>query len=701
MPILGGVGNWKDFTLTDSGFFIFQTTQQSAADDGTVGIIDFVGQIQFYRDGADLLIKITPGSRVKQQINYEGQQPWTVTSAALDSSRETTIRVLNFTPGDLGITFDDLKDGEQVQYDPHGFPYVPYTNWDAIAARVTSNGVFPLRLDPAPTTSGHPTPSSLTVATNYTGTAGDDTISTPPNDTTSAKVSGGDGNDTITTGAGDDTIDGGIGVDRMAGGSGDDVYIVDNAGDSVVEKVGEGHDTVKASVDYALAANVEDLTLTDTAVYGTGNAADNTLVGNASDNILDGGLGNDTLYGGGGNDTLIGGEGNDTYVYTKGGGHTTVVDTGSASNTDTLSLASGIKPGDVHAFRLKSSPLDLYLTVSDGGWVKLQNQLGGSGVEVVVFDDNTTWSRAMLAALAAPLYDYIPPQAQDDGSILIYSANATITHDAFLGNDTATGTTLRIASVTNPSIGSVSLDANGDVVIAAPTAFLGELTFSYTVIDGHGETSTATATVSVATPDNPVTGLIRTGTMGDDYLIGGAGDDTLVGLAGRDVLDGRGGADRMSGGDGSDLYFVDNAADVVIETNADIATGGWDVVRASVSYTLSDYVEQLELSGGATVGTGNSGVNTLIATSITHAVTLDGGAGNDLLIGANTGATTFIGGAGADVMIAHGKKQHSNRRRRQRYLYHRRCHRHRHRIQRRRGDRGMGLGPIERQLHAY
>jgi Ca2+-binding RTX toxin-like protein len=106
---------------------------------------------------------------------------------------------------------------------------------------------------------------------------------------------------------------GGTGADAMAGGTGNDIYYVDNVGDITFEWGAEGTDLVNSSITWTLAGGVENLTLTGSAISGTGNNLNNVITGTSGNNLLDGGEGDDTLNGGGGADTMIGGNGSDTY----------------------------------------------------------------------------------------------------------------------------------------------------------------------------------------------------------------------------------------------------------------------------------------------------------------------------------------------------------------------------------------------------
>jgi Ca2+-binding RTX toxin-like protein len=121
---------------------------------------------------------------------------------------------------------------------------------------------------------------------------------------------GDQGNDSLVGGAGDDIMDGGSGADTMIGGDGTDIYYVNDAGDQITEAAYEGIDSVYATVDYTLAANIELMSLWG-GTTGTGNALNNAIYANESANVLNGLGGNDTLYGYGGADTISGGAGND------------------------------------------------------------------------------------------------------------------------------------------------------------------------------------------------------------------------------------------------------------------------------------------------------------------------------------------------------------------------------------------------------
>ena len=104
---------------------------------------------------------------------------------------------------------------------------------------------------------------------------------------------------------GSNILNGEGGADAMYGGAGADAYFVDNAGDVVIENLNEGSDTVYASVDYRLTANVEYLVLQGSAGQGYGNALSNALYGTSGDNLLDGDSGADAMYGLAGNDAYF------------------------------------------------------------------------------------------------------------------------------------------------------------------------------------------------------------------------------------------------------------------------------------------------------------------------------------------------------------------------------------------------------------
>src|SRR5262249_48983711 len=89
----------------------------------------------------------------------------------------------------------------------------------------------------------------------------------------------------------------------------------------------------------------------------------------------------------------------------------------------------------------------------------------------------------------------------------------TILPATLLGNDSdADGDSLTITSVQNASHGSVQL-VGGNVVFTPTNGYTGNASFTYTISDGHGGTSTASVTVNVtnnppaANPDAIITNV--------------------------------------------------------------------------------------------------------------------------------------------------------------------------------------------------
>lgn len=123
---------------------------------------------------------------------------------------------------------------------------------------------------------------------------------------------------------GNDFMDGGAGADIMSGHAGNDTYVVDNAGDQIIESTAAsgGVDTVRSSTitvdlsNYGFnVSGLENITLTGSrGLAGLGNDFSNVITGNGGGNLLVGFAGDDTLDGGGGKDTLQGQAGADILV---------------------------------------------------------------------------------------------------------------------------------------------------------------------------------------------------------------------------------------------------------------------------------------------------------------------------------------------------------------------------------------------------
>jgi Ca2+-binding RTX toxin-like protein len=349
------------------------------------------------------------------------------------------------------------------------------------------------------------------LADTLSGGAGSDTLyGLGDNDTLSGGVGkdvlyGGDGIDSLDGGAEGDWLDGGIGGDSMTGGTGDDSYVVDDAGDTVIELGGEGNDVVHASITWTMAANVERLILDGTAgIGGIGNGMANTMMGNDGANTLDGAGGEDVIKGGLGADSLLGGDGNDLLY---GGDGADSLD-GQNDNdrldggigNDTLAGGSG---NDILDGGADHDPLD-------GGMGNDQLQ-GGAGVDILTGGDGN---------------DVL------DGGVGADGMTGGLGDDIFYVDDAGDTT--------------VELAGQGTDLIRASVSWLMGANIENMILDGAGNIDGIGNGL-----DNAITG-----NAGNNILDGGAGDDVLKGMNGADTLIGRTGSDILVGGAGADTFVV-------------------------------------------------------------------------------------------------------------------------------------------------
>jgi Ca2+-binding RTX toxin-like protein len=209
------------------------------------------------------------------------------------------------------------------------------------------------------------------------------------------------GNDTLNGGNGNDVLNGGPGNDRLIGGKGNDTYHVNSKNDTVVEKAGQGTDTVLSSITFSLAKlkHVENVTLIgNKAINATGNDLANKLTGNGANNTLSGGKGNDRLDGAGGDDKLAGGDGNDILL---GGAGADMLDGGAGNDrldggteNDVLLGGAGADTlaGGAGNDKLDGGAQNDSLTGGDGndslngGAGDADTLLGGAGDDTLVWD---------------------------------------------------------------------------------------------------------------------------------------------------------------------------------------------------------------------------------------------------------------------------------------------------------------------------
>ncbi len=308
-----------------------------------------------------------------------------------------------------------------------------------------------------------------------------------------------------------------------------------------------------------------------------------------------------TLNGTDGNDIITGSSGNDTIT--------------SGSGLNFIDGGAGV---DTAVFSSSIESLKIYKNAS-GDWVILGPT--GSGIVDVVKNveffnfGGTQFSLAQLTSYINKTGLY---GINNSGTVASESIFGSTGKDALGGG---TGNDVLIGGAGNDTY----VVNGGDTIVE---------------MVGGGIDTVNSYTASYLLDENVENLILKTGAIngtGNDLansITGNNATNTLIGGGGDDRLDGGGGADGMAGGTGDDSYYVDNLGDVITEYGSQ----GLDSVYATVSYALSNNVENLTLTGTANANaTGNSSDNSLI-----------GNSGNNVIDGGQ-GADQMIGGAGNDT----------------------------------------------------
>lgn len=238
-----------------------------------------------------------------------------------------------------------------------------------------------------------------------------------------------------------------------------------------------------------------------------------------------------------------------------------------------------------------------------------------------------------------------------------------------------------------PDLETITVSRNAAGIIAVNKGAVAILGGAPTVLDTtllqiFGQAGDDAITLNEANGALPKANLF--GGMGNDTLTGGAGADMLFGQQGNDILFGKAGADFLfggtdddvlTGGDGDDQLFGESGNDRFVWNtgdDSDLIEGGDGIDTAEVNGSSADEVFAITANGdrvrfdrlfsepfaldiGTTeklvlnAGGGDDRITVTGNLAALMALTLDGGGGDDTILGGN-GSDVIYGGAGNDYV---------------------------------------------------
>jgi len=485
------------------------------------------------------------------------------------------------------------------------------------------------------------------------------------------------GFDQLFGGTGNDTLTGGDADDQMFGEAGDDRMIWNPGDDSDLMEGGIGNDTAEVNGGngaevFSLTANgtrvrfdrldpapfALDIGSTENIVVNM-NGGDDTFsaTGNLAALIsvtVDGGAGDDTILGSNGNDTLLGGDGND-FIDGQQGNDVALLgagdDTFQWDPGDGSDVVEGQDGNDRMLFN-GSNINEIFALSANGGRAQFTRNVGN-----IVMDLNDVETIDLHALLGADTVNIADLSATDVRSVNIDLA-------ATLGG-TGDGVTDTVNVAGNALNNTFTLTGSGSTVnvsgLGANTTIRNAETIDVVAVAAGGGNDSINATGLVTNVD-----VTLDGGAGNDVIVGGSSFETLLGGDGNDTLTGGDGDDRVDGGAGNDRLIWNPGDDT------DLFEGGTGTDTAEVNGGNGGEVFTLTANGtrvrfdrispapfaidiGTTenivvnMGGGNDSFSATGNLAPLIAVTVDGGAGDDSILG-STGNDTLLGGDGNDFI---------------------------------------------------
>jgi Ca2+-binding RTX toxin-like protein len=540
--------------------------------------------------------------------------------------------------------------GDPILYDSGGLDTLDFSR-NGAGVTVDLNVTAPQTFD------AQGTGNSLTLNGQFEdviGTAGNDTISA--NNLTGSKLVGGSGNDRLYGGSGNDQLYAGDGSSTLVAGRGND-QLYGGAGNTSMSG-GAGNATMYGGYGNAsMGGGTGNATMYgsygntsmgggtgNSTMYGSygntsmgGGAGNAAMYGSYGNTSMGGGSGNSTMYGSAGNTSMGGGSGNATmygsYGNTSmGGGSGNATMYGSAGNT---SMGGGTGNATMYGG---------YGNTSMGGGAGNATMYGSSG--------NTSMGGGSGNATMYGSYGNTS-MGGGSGNATMYGAYGNTSMGGGSGNATmygsygntsmggGSGNATMYGSYGNTSMGGGS--GNATMYGSYGNTSMGGGSGNATMYGSYGNTSmgggsgnaTMYGSYGNTTMGSGVGNSTMYGGSGNTTMLGGPGTDLMYGGPGRTTMYGGGGIDNVVGGVGDDTLIESADTDMVLSDSRLDAAGFGRVAFSGV--------ERVVLIGGA-------GNNRLDASAATVAVELDGGAGDDTLIG-GAGGDRLEGGAGDDLLI--------------------------------------------------